>query len=172
MVLRFSQIFWGLMLVTLDFKLNEIDILPDFIGYFLFVLGCGGLVSASSHFSTARTLGCILLVLSLIEYVSPREIATVLWFITLAANCGMMWFLFGGVMELATARQRSDLFEQASKRRAVYIVLMLVGSLSGLLAPIVPPDVATIISATYLLSLFFVVYLILQLIFRARLELT
>jgi hypothetical protein len=35
----FGYIFWGLILVILDFKINGFDLLPDVIGYVLVGIG-------------------------------------------------------------------------------------------------------------------------------------
>src|SRR5215468_10329476 len=65
---RFGQIFWGLLLVILDFNIDHVDILPDFIGYILMAVGCGGLVTVSRRFARARVLCWILAVLAVIGY--------------------------------------------------------------------------------------------------------
>lgn len=34
-----NKLFWGLLLVLLDVKINQLDILPDIIGYLIVVSG-------------------------------------------------------------------------------------------------------------------------------------
>ena len=76
MFTRFGQIFWGLLLVILDLRFNGFDVLPDFIGYILVAIGCGGIVGLSRRFSTAQTLSWILAVLSLVGIVIPNDLAS------------------------------------------------------------------------------------------------
>lgn len=131
---RFRQIFWGLLLVILDLKLNGFDVLPDFIGYILVAVGCGGLASLSRRFSTAQTLSGVLVVLSLVGFVFPTDLAFLYGLVYLAVDCAMIWFLLGGVMEFASARERPDLERLASSRRVAYVVLMSGITLIGLVA--------------------------------------
>ncbi len=46
----------------------------------------------------------------------------------------MMWFLLGGIMDYAMARNRPDLAEQASTRRVGYILLTCVVTFLGFAA--------------------------------------
>jgi hypothetical protein len=164
---RFGLVFWGLLLVILDFNINGIDILPDVVGYILVAIGCAGLSSVSHRFSTASVLSCILAALALIAYILRGSIATGLEYVSLAVDIAMIWFLLGGVMELATARQRMDLSERASQYRIVYTVLMCLATLAGVVGG--PAVVMGIVVVICMLTL---LILILHLLYRAKHELT
>jgi low temperature requirement protein LtrA len=168
---RFAQIFWGLLLVILDLRINRIDILPDFLGYILVALGCGGLTSFSRDFSTARTLSWILVAFALVGYVLHGSAATVFGILNLAVDCAMMWFLLGGVMELAMARQRSDLSERASNRRIAYVVVMCLATLASLVAQ-GSRELAVVMVVVLVICILPLLFLILHLIHRAKHELT
>ena len=166
---RFNQIFWGLLLVVLDLHLRRIDVLPDFIGYILVALGCGGLVALSSQFSTARIVSWILVVSSLAWFVVPG----LGWLFTLlhiVLDCVMMWFLLGGVMEFSSAKTRPDFAERASKLRIAYVALMAVGALAGLVAR-GRHDVAKVMALVVIIGSLILVALILLLIHRVKREL-
>ena len=78
MVKHISYIFWGLLVVILDFKINQIDILPDFVGYIFVSIGAGGLVGASKQFSPAQKSCWALLILALLELFVRGNWATIL----------------------------------------------------------------------------------------------
>jgi hypothetical protein len=57
MATHFTQLFWGLLLVILDFfMINGFDLLADGVGYLIVAAGCRGLSSLSSRFETAQIL--------------------------------------------------------------------------------------------------------------------
>jgi hypothetical protein len=171
MVTYFGQIFWGLLVVILDFHFNRVDILPDFVGYVLIAIGCRGLVFASRHFSTASVMSWVLLTLNLLEFAFRGDEGQVFQWASLVFDSAMMWFLLGGVMELATAHQRMDLSESASKRRIAYVVLRGLLTLTGLVAE-GSRGVATVIAVAGLVCMLSLLFLILHLIHRAKSELT
>lgn len=170
MVRRFRQIFWGLLLVMLDVEFNYFDVLPDFLGYILVAVGCGGLVDLSRRFSTAQTLSWFLAVLSLVDFVLPEGLAAVYGFVHLAVDCGMIWFLLGGVMEFAYGRKRYDLSLRASNRRLVYIVVMCAASLIGVVAR-GSRDAATLMLIVCAVCVVLLEVVILHLIHRVKNEL-
>jgi hypothetical protein len=170
MFVRFGQIFWGLLLVILDLQFNEFDVLPDFIGYLLVAVGCGGLVGLSGRFSTAKTLSWILVVLSLVGFVLSNDLASLYGFVHLAVDCGMIWFLLGGVMEFASVRDRPDLRLRASNRRVAYVVLMCAATLVGLVAQ-GSRDAASLMLIIFVICIIPLLVLILHLIHRVKHEL-
>ncbi len=112
MSLRFAQIFWGLLLTILDFKFNGLDILPDFLGYILIALGCRGLAEFSDSFLLAGRLGWIMVAFPFVGYALRGNLWIVTKILNRAIDTGMIWFLLGGVMELAVASRR-PLFRKA-----------------------------------------------------------
>jgi len=60
-----NKIFWGTLLVFLDFQINHFDIFPDFFGYIFIYLGLAGLASYSNHFSKAKPYVLLLAVVSI-----------------------------------------------------------------------------------------------------------
>jgi hypothetical protein len=166
---RFNQIFWGLLLVILDLRLSRIDVLPDFIGYILVALGCGGLVALSSQFSTARIVSWILVVSSLAWFV-VTGLGWVFTLVHIALDCVLMWFLLGGVMEFASAKTRPDFAERASKLRIAYVALMAVGALAGIVAR-ASHNVAKVMAFVVIIGSVILLAFILHLIHRVKREL-
>jgi uncharacterized membrane protein len=130
MATRFIQIFWGLLLVILDFQINGLDVLPDILGYILVALGCRGLSEASPHFSTAAILAWIMVVLAVVS-LAMRVNFPPLSIVYMVIDCAMMWFLLGGVIQLADSRQRRDLSQRASGRRIAYVTIASLSTLLG-----------------------------------------
>ena len=170
MFTRFGQIFWGLLLVILDFRINRIDILPDLVGYILVAAGCAGLSGVSRHFSTAGVLSWVLAAFALIVYALRGGAATGFKFLSLAVDCAMMWFLLGGVMELAAARERMDLSTQAANRRIAYVALTCLAALAGFVAQ-GSRDAAVVMAVVLVICILPLLFLILHLIHRAKHEL-
>jgi hypothetical protein len=171
---HFGKIFWGLLLVVLDFTINfnryHFDALPDFIGYVLIALGCAGLANVARGFTVAAKLSWALAVSDLIAAVLMGRAGRSFEFFDLVVSCGMMWFLLGGVMELAMSKQRSDLSRWAARWRIAYIALSCAGVLILLIAQTVPGMVKAMLItlAVCRLVLFF---LILFLIHQVRYQL-
>ncbi len=116
--------FWGLLLVILDININQFDLLPDFVGYVLVGLGAGGLGGVSPQFLTARNLCWLLVPMSLLGLVVGGSLGVLLGLVSIALNAIMMWFLLGGIMDVAASFGLPNLVEKASTRRKVYAVLM------------------------------------------------
>lgn len=69
----FLRIFWGLLLVVLDIRMDSIDIfLPDFVGYILIVSGLTALAPHDKWFRRARLIAFIMIFVSLINFVEVR----------------------------------------------------------------------------------------------------
>ena len=66
-----TKIFWGLMLNFLTFNINGIDILPDFLGYILIVIGLTQLADQSNHFCKAKPLAMIMVFVAFMMQFSP-----------------------------------------------------------------------------------------------------
>ncbi|PYP84278.1 MAG: hypothetical protein DMF61_20505 [Blastocatellia bacterium AA13] len=65
MRLGFIKIFWGLLLVTLDIRINSLDLMPNFIGYILIAAGLTLLAPRHLWFRTARVIAIIMVFVSI-----------------------------------------------------------------------------------------------------------
>ena len=166
---HFSQLFWGLLLVILDFSINGFDLLPDGIGYLIVAAGCGGLSTLSQRFSTARTLCFVLAILWLVGFAIPRDIAALYGLATTLVNCAFIWQLVGGIAEFALDRQRPDLAERAHNRRLAYVVIMIASSLIAIVMS-GSRDAGPLI-VVLVVSMLVLMVMILHLIHRAKIEL-
>lgn len=62
-----NNIFWGFILIFLDFNINNFDILPDFLGFIIILVGISKLASLSIYFVKAKLFAVISLILSIVN---------------------------------------------------------------------------------------------------------
>jgi len=164
---RLGQIFWGLVLVAADIRVRTFDILPDFVGYILVAVGLGGLLSASRHFGLARLLSWILVPVSAGAVLFHGNFGMILRLAQVPLDGAMIWFLCGGLIEMAQSRQRADLVSRAALCRVAYVALLGVIAAIGLTARILP-SVASALSALTLLAVLCVVVVLLHLLYEVK----
>jgi hypothetical protein len=169
MATHFSKLFWGLLLVILDFSINGFDVLADGVGYLLVAAGCRGLSSLSNRFVTARTLCFVLAVLWLIGLAVRGDIAAAHGLVTMVVNCAMIWQLLGGIGEFALSRQRQDLAERAGNRRVAYVAIMTGTSL--LAFAMQGSRNAGPLATILVIAMLILIVMILHLIHRVKVEL-
>ena len=61
-----KYIFWGYFLIFFHLRINGIDLLPDFVGYILIVMGLGQLAEESEHFVKAKPWAVFMAVLHIV----------------------------------------------------------------------------------------------------------
>lgn len=166
---NFNKIFWGLLLVILDFRIKQFDVIPDFVGYILVALGCRALATLSSHFSTAALVSWMLVGSSLLRVMTNR-LGWVFTLVHIALDCLMMWFLLGGVINFASAKDRADLASRASVLRLWYVVVMALGAVAGIVARMAH-DLARWMAILVAIGSLILMAFILHLIFRVKREL-
>jgi hypothetical protein len=153
MTTRVAQLFWGLAIVGIDFRLGRFDVLPDFAGYVLIALGATGLVEWSRHFQTARLLSWILVPVSVSLLVFHGGVGKLLWLFNVALEGGLMWFLLGGVIGFAESRNRHEWISRASLYRRAYLGLLGAGLVIGWIAPALPNVARVLGSVTFVFML-------------------
>ena len=165
---HFAQVFWGMLLVFLDFSFNGFDLLVDGIGYLFIAAGCAGLSVLSQRFNAARILCFVLAILWLIGLMAMGEISIVIGLLATVTNCMMIWQLLGGIIEFASQNQRRDLATRAENRRLMYVVIILISTLLSFAlsgsrdaAPLAIPIVVSMLVLTVM---------ILHLIHRVKVE--
>ena len=167
MAAYFEYVFWGLLLVTVDVRIQRFDILPDFLGYLLVLAGCRGLVAASPDFGTAAIFSGLLIPVSLLDFVTPSPAAIALTFVGLLLNCGVIWFLLGGIMSLGASYQRPDLATKADERRRAYIIGAGVAML-GILVGQASPGTGSLLVILAAVVMLVLVVLVLHLIWQMK----
>lgn len=169
MAFHFSQIFWGLLFVFLDFSINGFDLLADGVGYVIVAVGCRCLSPLSTTFTTARSLCFVLGALWLIGIAFHGDLAILLGLITTVLDCAMIWHLLGGIRQIAMSRQRHDLADRASNRRVAYVAIMIAASLFTFVMR--GSSAAGPLALILVVGMLFLIAMILHLILRVRVEL-
>lgn len=121
--------FWGVLLVAVDFKFKQFDFVPDFVGalgYALVAIGTGGLATMSANFFAACTIGWLLVLASIGDAYLAGDAAKSFSVVTTVMNCAMMWTTLSGVADIAVGRNRPELARQAPPLRAAYLALLVV----------------------------------------------
>jgi len=176
----FRRIFWGLVFVVLDFRIDDFDLLPDFIGFAIIASGLGLLVPLSLRFHTARIMAMFLVVFSLatlIRFTGGTGSGTPFggWFyfqlIVDVIDITMIWQLCSGIIDLARERDLEDLALRANTRRALYVGLQLMSYALILVAMDSPPGDLGVLAIGLLIFAVVVVYLLMGLMLRAAREL-
>lgn len=140
----YSRIAWGLSLELVDFRLGSFDLLPDFLGYLLIMLGLSGLRSNGRYFSIAWGAAGIQLVMSLLQLLglqmgisltsneTPSLNVLVLASIVIALDLVMIYGICGGIRAHAFERRKLEL---AFSARGGWHVLLAFGMLMLFLLP-------------------------------------
>lgn len=149
MMTGFAKVFWGLMLVFLDIRMNQFDILPDLLGYILVYAGLSGLSGLHEHFRKAKAFCIPLLIVSIFELLSFRlrfeitvdtavtPVSFVVILMTVAfslLDLFMIYHLCKGIGCLAKQAGAYPLEEKARQRWTYYLWIAIVMTLFPFLA--------------------------------------
>ena len=132
----YRRMFLGLLLVFLDFRIQFIDILPDFLGYILVYQALGKLTAQHPYFSKGKPFALVLVFLSLVTIIEPPN-SNLLenslneqqlgWILVGQGNLILDLFLFfwlcQGICLLATERGLDVLREKATFRWKFYLIV-------------------------------------------------
>ncbi|MEO3945272.1 hypothetical protein [Gorillibacterium sp. CAU 1737] len=142
----FHKFYWGFLFILLSFRIQGFDILPDFIGYLLFVMGFNALAEQSEYFTKAKTYNWPLLILSIFTiYQQPQEagvgttlIGFVVSLISTVLLLVVVYHLLMGVKDMASRVNRYDLMEHAEKNWTFFLVFQI-ATFVVLLTIVIPP---------------------------------
>lgn len=133
----FNNLFWGFILILLDFRIQGLDIIPDFIGYWKIYSGLKDLVAWNFHFEKAKKLVVPLGFLSILDiYQVQRPINEIsfepifLVFILIGIivsiiDLFMVFHICKGISEIAEERGEDELSEKAMNRWQWYLYVKL-----------------------------------------------
>lgn len=161
----FSYIFWGLLFNFINISINGFDLLPNGIGYLLVAWGTSQLVEQSAKFTAASALSAVLILVWLAGFAVAGDAAWAHYAVSVILNVTMYWFLLGGIIDVALARQHPDLAERAANRRICYAAIMAIGVLLPAVLPVAPLAIVVVIAGVT------VGIMILHLVYRVRSEL-
>lgn len=171
----FMFLFWGFLLSFLDFRINGLDLLPDFVGYIIISAGLGTLSQWNIQFGKAKFYSLLLIFLSLPDLiVSLNQNMAIPYFILALIvtifSVLLIWLVCQGIIEMAIVADKPGLADQAaSRRKLVLAILLLTPCLIGL--GTLDRKLGLILMIPILILLIVTVILVLLLMRRAALEL-
>ncbi|MGD8191428.1 hypothetical protein ACQCN2_15715 [Brevibacillus ginsengisoli] len=128
-----SKVFWGILLVFLDFRFNGFDVLPDLIGFILMLIGFSQLSTLNIRFNNAKIATIPLLFFSILELfhvqtdipLSTTEplsgVAVLLSLCGTVLNLYVIFNLCKGIEELALQSGKMELADMANTRWRYYL---------------------------------------------------
>ena len=145
----FGSLFWG-FLFMFDFRIQGVDILPNFIGYLFMYSGLGNLSSYSSEFGNAKKYSIPLAVLSLFSLyqvqnpvgqvtIDPLSLGLYsVGIVTVVLDLLLVYHLCLGIIDLAKDQSNDDLQVLAHHRWKYYLyykVTFTIWFTLGVIAP-------------------------------------
>ena len=135
----FQKLFWGFLLIMLDFRIQGIDVLPDVIGYYFFYSGMLMLSGESEHFQKGSSYAIIMMILSVFSLyeapasggnlVGPSITFSPLYFLLTIASVvlGLLtaFHLFRGIQEMAMGRNLPGIEAEAGTRWTQLLLINL-----------------------------------------------
>ena len=170
----FGFMFWGVVLLALDFKFKDFDFVPDFVGglgYALVAIGTGGLATMTWNFVVACTLGWLLVLGCVAGAYLVGDAEKAFDVLMTVANFAMMWTTLAGVSDIATGRNRLDLAKRAVLLRWAYAALTAASLVLGVTVQGTGPAV-WLLTAVVVAAALVVLVLILHVLYRAWAELS
>lgn len=113
----FMTIFVGFLITFLDFRINGLNIFPDFVGYIIIAIGLSKAFQLDEKFKTAQMFSVIMIVLSFPDIVEFTGYDP-LWPLSLIATIVALlltWFLLNGVTDVALRNSNEDLANLSEK---------------------------------------------------------
>ncbi len=133
-------VFWGIVLAALDLRINQVDLLPDPLGYVLAFAGCLAMSRANGAAGPAALAAFLLIFLSIPDVIEHKEILSTngsvtyyqdrYWVISIFKNLVdlfFVWRLLSVIHELASERSHADLATAALHSRRLYLWMTVAG---------------------------------------------
>lgn len=145
----FRNFYWGFLFVMVDFRLNGFDVLPDIIGYILFVAGLNLLWETHQQiFTKARTYHIIMAFLSVFSiYERPNQnmegihfgpLGFLIGIVILIFSLLAIYHLFMSIKEFAQELSAPDISAEAEERWKQFLYFQI-AAFAAFLLILIPP---------------------------------
>lgn len=133
-----SHAAWGYFFLTFDFNLNNVSILPQFMGYILFFLAIKELAGERRDLLLLRPLCILLAAFKVADWLANwtgRDLDGQILFLDLLIGAAGLYFQFQFLTDMAALAEAyrpaedNNLAARLRRRRTAYIVLVTVVSL-------------------------------------------
>ena len=152
---QIKYIFWGLVFFHFHVTINQIDLLPDFVGFILFYLALDGLAMDSGRYGGMKVMAILLAVVEavlLVMTLGGRTVAMSAPAVLAMVAVGLLyawfdWLLFTVLMEVAEGYGCDVRKAALTKQRSIRLGFNLFAAVAGLIAVKLPvfTAVATIL---------------------------
>lgn len=133
----YIKLFWGMIFIIFDFRLGNINILPDFIGYIFILLGLSNLSSQCEFYNKAKIPAAILMVQTLFNI--PYDLVNVTYadqkmgvlrmlliVFNGIVNLYLMYNIFNGIYETSKRNNLENIADKTSALAKFYYVAVLI----------------------------------------------
>lgn len=118
----FLLILWGMIIVAVDIKFDELDLLlPDLLGYVMIITALRRLSPEGTDFARAIPYASVAAALS-IPTMFAFDPGYVFSLFSIVLDTITVWYLGAGIMRMAAERGNGDLVNVAENRRKLYCV--------------------------------------------------
>lgn len=133
---NFKKVFWGYLFLVIGFRIQGIDILPNFIGYIIIIFGIKNLLEENEHFQKVLNSGYILTILSIFDVYQPvttntttfqfsNPLLAVVAIVSVIADLYFSYHLFMGISNMAEKRTFVEIKFKSEKYWGYYWKLLL-----------------------------------------------
>lgn len=132
----YIKLFWGMIFIIFDFRLGNINILPDFVGYVFILLGLNNLSSQCEFYNKAKVPAIILMVQTLFNI--PYDLVNVTYadekigvlkilliVFNGVVNLYLMYNIFNGIYETSKRNNLKNIMDKTSALAKFYYITAL-----------------------------------------------
>lgn len=153
----FMIVFWGLVISIIDIRINGVNLIPDFIGYLIIIVGLGRAKELDSSFKIARFASWILAPLAVTDIIKIDGTQNSLWPLSVLTSIIYIvftWFLLDGIIETARQYENEYVKRLAEKVRIAATVILVLPVFQPIpLFPLFPPVILFIVAIALLVGI-------------------
>lgn len=140
--MNFKKIFWGLLFLLINFRIQGIDIVPDFIGYIFIYMGLRDLAEHDQNFYEGKKFALPLIILSIFSIYKPQNpsyqinfnvFSFILGIAILILNLKTIYHICMGISSLAINIGDTELQTTAENRWKYYLTVQIISMCSIIL---------------------------------------
>ncbi|HEY5525886.1 MAG TPA: hypothetical protein VIK26_11215 [Clostridium sp.] len=138
----FRRIFWGMLFIFVEFKIGNVDVLPNFLGAYLVYSGCNRLKDREDSFNRVINVAKLLTVLEIIKFVAVLAIPftnnSQMWqsmimtfgdFCLGIMNLYILYYIFKGIYNIAAENDFRFLMDNSNFRWKLKFYSFLLGQM-------------------------------------------
>ncbi|OWZ84373.1 hypothetical protein [Natranaerobius trueperi] len=172
----FTNLYWGFLFVSLDFRINGVTLLPDIIGYILFAVALSSLASHSKYWDKAKNFNLPMIFVSLFTIYEPQNHGgglnvqfNLIELLAIILSLFVVYHIFMGIKEVGDSKEQYEISEEA-QQKWYYFLGVKIASLVGFVFLVVP-SIAVVYVIAVLIANITITLLIMGFISKCQLSL-